>query len=220
MLKNVEKGSLKYETILFDLDGTVMETGEGITKGIAYGLDKCGLPPLPPETLIKFVGPPLRESFKKYCKLDDEGVEEVLKAYREYYSTTGLHECRPYEGIRELLEYLKSRGSRLYVATAKPTSYSEIILNEWDLSRYFIEIVGANLDKSMDDKAKIIRYILENEDAGKTIMVGDSCYDILGAKANNIKSVAVLYGYGNVEDIMKSRPDYTAKTVSDLYKIL
>ncbi len=209
-----------YKTVLFDLDGTVMDTGEGITNAIKYGLEKCGLPPLSMDIRKKFIGPPLRNSFKKYCGIDDEGVEKVVSEYREYYAAHGHHECKPYEGIRELLEKLKDEGRALCVATLKYEKASKVMLDEWDFSKYFEKIVGADVDKGMDNKTKIIKSALDGEECGSAVMIGDVANDIYAARANNIDAVGVLYGYGDRDALIEAKPDYLVKNVFEIYGVI
>ena len=123
-----------YKTILFDLDGTILNTAEGITEGVRIALEGRGMPPLSYETRKMFIGPPLRDSFQKYCGVDADTAEELLADYRVFYGTEGLRLAKPYEGIENLLKSLCESGKELFIATSKPTSYSIIMLDEWGLS--------------------------------------------------------------------------------------
>lgn len=211
---------MKFDTILFDVDGTVLDTCEGITNGVAYGVKKCGLTPLDFETRKKFIGPPLRGSFMKYCGVSEEGAEEVLKAYREYYSANGMFECKPYDGIEELLKYLCGNGYTVYTATAKPVEYTSVMLEKWALDKYFKEIIGARMDKSMDSKEKIIKAVLDKEKDAKAVMIGDTVYDIIGARKNKIAAIAVTYGFGDRAEILQAKPDYLVETVEEIYGLV
>lgn len=205
------------DLVLFDLDGTLLDTAEGITKGIEFGLEKSGIAPLPYSVRRRFIGPPLRGSFMKYCGIDAEMAEQVLVHYREYYGETGIYECKPYEGIRELLAFLKERGYTLYTATAKPTQYAVSMLEKWELSGFFKDIIGASFDKSLETKEKIIKCVLDMEQSRDAVMIGDTVYDIEGARLNSIPSIGVLYGFGSKEEIMAAEPDFIAETVGDIY---
>lgn len=209
-----------FKTILFDLDGTILNTAEGITEGVRIALEGKGLPPLPYEICKMFIGPPLRDSFQKYCGVDAELAEELLADYRVFYGTEGLHLARPYDGIENILKKLKEGGKELFIATSKPTGYSEIMLDEWGLSGYFKEIVGAGMGKSMDAKDKIIAYCLSKAESKEAIMVGDTVYDVIGAHKNNIPAVGVLYGFGDHKELRASKPLYIAETVEELGGIL
>ncbi len=209
-----------YKTILFDLDGTILNTAEGITEGVRIALEGKGLPPLSYEIRKMFIGPPLRDSFQKYCGVDEETAEQLLADYRVFYSTEGLHLARPYAGIEKLLKRLQNEGKELFVATSKPTGYSKIMLDEWNLSGYFKEIVGAGMGKTMDAKDKIIAYCLSKAESTEAIMVGDTMYDIIGAHKNNIPAAGVLYGFGDHDELRASKPLYIAETVEELGGIL
>ncbi len=211
---------MKNFCVLFDLDGTLLDSGEGITNAVAYAIEKFGNEPLPLETRKRFVGPPLRESFMKYCSVTSKDAEEMLVLYREYYGDRGLFECRPYEGIEDLLIFLKECGSTIYVATAKPQKYAVKMLERWDLLKYFKEVIGASFDKSRDDKKIIIGEVIEKEKGKKAVMIGDTKYDIEAAHKNDIGAVAVTYGYGTEEEICISKPENTAKNVAELKIIL
>lgn len=212
---------MKFKTIIFDVDGTIFDSGEGICEGVKYAANKLGFLTPNEQTLKRFVGPPLRDSFKIYCNLDDEGAEKAITAYREYYSVTGIHKCTPYDGIEKLLKYLCDNGYKLYVATAKPTEFTRIALDDWSFTDYFQEIVGASMDKSMDQKEKIITYVLKSvENKDEAIMIGDTEFDIIGARNNGIKTLAVTYGYGSIEALKSAEPDFFADSVDDIYKFI
>lgn len=212
---------MKFETVLFDFDGTLYDSGPGIFGGIKYTADKLGLLVPEYETMRKFIGPPLRESFSKYCGLCENEAEEAVGVYREYYREKGLYEGAFYEGIKDLLVYLREKRYKLYIATLKPTEFVVTLLKKYSLYNFFEEVAGAGFDKSMDDKAKIIKYILDSGiDKNMSLMAGDSVYDIEGAKKNNISSLAVTYGYGDPDELKAAKPDYIVYSVEDIYKIV
>jgi len=205
-----------YSTILFDLDGTIINSAEGITEGIRYALESQNLPSLPYGIREKFVGPPLRASFMQYCGVDEEMAEKLLAAYRVYYADRGLHQCVPYAGIRELLEELRTRGRELFVATAKPTVYSRTILENWKLDGYFKEIIGAGFDKNFDTKDKIVALAKSMASHEDIVMVGDTIYDVEGARANGLPTIGVLYGFGDHDALRAAKPEYIVETVEEI----
>ncbi len=209
-----------YDTILFDLDGTLVNSAPGITNGVAYALSALSLPPLSYEVREKFVGPPLRASFQKYCGVDADTAEVLLAKYREYYTQTGVYQATPYEGIRELLEELSRAGKELFVATAKPTAYSKTLLSHVGLAGYFKEIIGAGMDKNLDSKEKIVALVKTKAEGKNLIMVGDTVYDVEGARANGLPTVGVLYGFGDKDALRRIQPEYIVETVSELGGIL
>ncbi len=209
-------GKKMFDTVLFDLDGTIMNTEEGITEGVRYALEKMHLPPLPFEIRRLFIGPPLRESFVAYCGVDADAAEMLLKEYRVFYAEKGLHLAKPYAGIRTLLEDLTAHGKELFVATAKPTIYSRTILEEWELDGFFKEIVGAGFDKNFDSKDKIVGLAKSMATHKDIVMVGDTKYDVEGARANGIPVIGVLYGFGKHEELFATKPDYIVNTVEEI----
>lgn len=185
-------------SILFDLDGTLTDSGEGILNSAAYALEQLNVPVPSREEMRVFVGPPLHETFVKFG-VPRELAEEAVRLYRVRYIPIGKYENHPYPGIRELLETLQSRGHRLYVATSKPEGMSIDILEHFDLAKYFIRICGASMDASRTAKDAVIAYLLEETgEAGNMVMVGDTEFDVLGAKAHGIPCIGVSWGYGEV----------------------
>ena len=218
-----QKKIKNYKYILFDLDGTLTDPKEGITKSVAYALDAYGIHVEDLDSLCKFIGPPLKESFMVYYGMDDAQGEEAVAKYRERFSVTGLFENKVYEGIREMLECLKEEGKTLIVATSKPAVFSERILEHFDLMKYFTFLSGSELDGTRVDKAEVIAYALEKNgitDLSNVVMVGDREHDIIGANKNGIDSVGVLYGYGCMEEFEKHHATYVAESVEQLKNIL
>lgn len=209
-----------FDTILFDLDGTLVNSAKGITEAVRYALESMGYPPLPYETREKFIGPSIRSSFQKYCGASEEEAEALLRAYRVYYAEKGLHETEPYPGIRELLERLREAGKRLFVATAKPTAYSRTILEEWELDGYFEEIVGASFDKKAETKDKIIALAVSMAESDSILMVGDTIFDVEGARANGLPTLGVLYGFGDHDALRAMQPEYLVETVEEIGELL
>lgn len=208
------------KTILFDLDGTLTDSGEGIINCAILALEHFGLPIPSRETLRVFVGPPLHESFIRFGVPADR-AEEAVEVYRSRYIPIGKFENTPYPGIRELLEKLKAKGHKLYVATSKPEQMSIDILEHFDLAKYFDRICGASLDTSRTDKAAVIAYL--QECTGKqenTIMVGDTKFDVIGAKKHGISTIGVSWGYGNVEDLRNAGAAAIAHSMEELYSLL
>ena len=192
------------KTILFDLDGTLTDSGEGIINCATLALEHFGLPVPDRQTMRVFVGPPLHETFVKFGVPEDK-AEEAVVVYRSRYVTVGKFENAPYPGIPALLEALKAQGHRLLVATSKPEALSVEILEHFDLAKYFDRICGASLDRSRSSKEDVIAYLLSQcSSAENMVMVGDTAFDVLGAAAHKIPTIGVAWGYGTVEDMQKA----------------
>lgn len=212
-----------FNTILFDLDGTLTEPFEGISNSIVYALKKFGITINDKAPLKAFIGPPLLNSFTDICGFSEENAALALQYYREYFSVCGLYENSVYNGIPELLSALKSRQKQLIVATSKPEVFAIKILNHFNLSRYFDHITGATLDNSRVLKSDVIACALKDGGVTKkseVAMVGDRKHDILGAKANGIKSIGVLYGYGSKQELLESGADYLANSPQSILDLV
>lgn len=192
------------KTILFDLDGTLTDSGEGIINCAWLALKAFDIPLPDRETMRVFVGPPLRDSFLRFGVPESE-VERAIEIYRSRYVPTGMFENTPYPGIRAMLAALKDAGHRLYVATAKPEEMAKAILEKFELSSYFLEIYGASMDDTRDSKDKVIAYVLEQIGADSApIMVGDTAHDVTGAGVHGVPCIGVSWGYGKVEDMVSA----------------
>ncbi len=209
-----------YKAILFDLDGTLTESGEGITKSVQYALEKLGKPEENLEALKVFVGPPLMEQFMKYADLDEETARRAVEIYRERYSTIGIFENRPYPGVAHMLEELKKKGYLLAVASSKPEYFVKKILAHFDLEKYFDEAVGSEMSGSRTNKTEVIeetlrRLHLENH-REQVLMVGDKEHDVLGARKAGLECLAVSYGYGTMEELTAARPLQIAASADEV----
>ena len=208
------------KAILFDLDGTLTDSGEGIINCAILALEHFGCPVPSREEMRVFVGPPLHESFINHGVPADK-AEEAIKVYRSRYIPIGAYENTPYPGIRELLEALKAAGHKLYVATSKPEEMSINILQHFDLAKYFDQICGATMDISRSSKEAVIGYLLEqNGRADNMVMVGDTKFDILGAKEHGIPAIGVSWGYGKAEDMVAAGAAGIAHTMEQLRQLL
>ena len=208
------------KTILFDLDGTLTDSGEGIINCVIYALERFGLPVPPRDELRCFVGPPLHESFIRQG-VPAERAEEAVAVYRERYVPTGMFENTPYPGVRELLEALKDLDYTLYVASSKPEWMCVEILKHFGLDKYFNQICGATMDTSRTNKEAVIAYLIqENGRADNMIMVGDTKFDVLGAKAHRIPCIGVSWGYGSVAEMWEAGAVSVADTMEQLLKLL
>lgn len=211
----------KHKYILFDLDGTLDDPFEGICGGVQYAMEKFGVK-TEKEDLKCFIGPPLMESFMKYFSLDENDAKLAVEYYREYYRPRGIFEVKIYEGIPELLKRLKDAGGELILATSKPIVFANMILEKFDLKKYFADTFGSELDGRRVKKGDVIAYALENYpiDVSSAIMVGDRFHDIEGAHEHGIPCAAVTFGYGSQEEFKEHGADFIVHNIYELEQIL
>lgn len=208
------------KTILFDLDGTLTDSGEGIINCAILALKHFGLPIPERETMRVFVGPPLHKTFVEFGVPEDK-ADEAIEVYRSRYTTVGLFENTPYPGVEDLLKTLKGQGHRLLVATSKPEEMSVRILEKFGLSHYFDRICGASMDRSRVCKEDVIAYLLSTCDPGEdVVMVGDTHYDVEGAAAHGIPTIGVAWGYGTVEAMEHAGAKAIAYSMEELLNLL
>lgn len=211
---------MKEKTILFDLDGTLTDSGEGIMNCAETTLRHFGLPIPKREDLRCIVGPPLKDSLLR-LGVQEEKLNEAVRVYREQYLKSGMFENFPYPGIKALLEKLKADGHHLYVATSKPESMAIEILRRFEMDSYFEIICGAAIDGSRNTKDAVIAYLLNQ--IGKPedmVMVGDTVYDVLGARAHGIPTIVVTWGYGIAEDMINAGAIGIASSMDELYNLI
>lgn len=208
-----------FHAILFDLDGTIIDSGQGITNSVSYALEKCGKPVPPRAQLYRFIGPPLMDSFQAFCGFTRAESQAALVHYREYYSQTGIYENEVYEGVPEMLQTLKGMGRTVLLATSKPEEFALRILRHCGLDRFFDRVCGATLDESRTQKADVIAYALEGlpwRGPQAALMVGDRKYDIEGARAAGLPAVGVTYGYGSRDELVACHARWLAPAPKDV----
>lgn len=211
---------MQAKRIIFDLDGTLTDSGEGIINCAQMTLRYFGLPVPDREAMRVFVGPPLRDTFVRFG-IPRDRVEEAIAVYRSRYNTVGKFENIPYPGIRELLEKLRYDGHIMGVATSKPEHTAIEILEKFDLEQFFDKISGATPDGSHDDKAKVITHLLPHlKDTGKSLMVGDTAFDVIGAAAHGFPTIGVSWGYGRTVDMEAAGAAAIASTPQELYTLI
>jgi len=212
-----------YKYILFDLDGTLTDPKEGITRSVAYALEKMGIEAPELDELCKFIGPPLKDSFMHFYGMSETDAQTAVSKYREHFSQGGLFQNVVYEGMPELLKSLKSQGKTLIVATSKPQAFAKQILDHFGLSQYFEFVSGSEFDGTRVKKAEVIEHALREcriDDRSSAVMVGDRSYDVIGAKENGLACIGVLYGYGSREELQEAGADHIVETISELKDLL
>ena len=209
-----------HKTIIFDLDGTLTDSAEGIINSVRLVMEHFGIPVPGMDVLHTFVGPPLHDMFVKHGVPEDK-IEEAIQVFRGRYVTIGKYENTPYPGIREMLQALKDCDHTLCVATSKPEPQALDILTHFELSQYFNYICGASLDKSRITKEQVLQHLLQKcENCNSPVMVGDTVYDVIGAAALSIPTIGVSWGYGQVADMRNAGAIAIADTTTELLEIL
>lgn len=212
----------KYKYILFDLDGTITDSFEAITKSFVYALEHYGIEVEDISTLNQVIGPPLREAFMSMFGFNEKTAIEAVEKYRERYQVHFLNEHKIYDGIRELLQNLKNEGFLLYLATAKPIVLAEKLMNHFDLAKYFEFLGGASLDKGRDNKNAVLDHVFEicDIDKSRAVMIGDRHHDMEGAQYIGIDAMGVSYGFGSPEELMPYNPVFIAESPDEIYDFL
>ena len=211
-----------YDYILFDLDGTLTDSKPGIIECIAYALEKENVP-YTNQILDKMVGPPFRVSMQDFLGLEMPEIEKLIGIYRGVYEEYGYKNCKVFEGVEQMLSALKNAGKVLGVATSKPIKFTQMIMRDFDLGKYFDYVAGASSDASKEAKSDVIQGALENlgvKDKSKVLMVGDRLYDIEGAHMQGIDCAAVLYGYGSKEEFEEYKAEYILAAPDDVVKLV
>lgn len=212
-----------FKNVFFDLDGTIIDSREGIVNGFIYSLKYFNIEVKDRKEIEQFIGPPLEDSFINYYKFSKKDAELAITKYREFYKKTGVRQNTLYVGIKELLHELKNSGKNVLLATGKPEVFAKQILREHGLENDFDFISGTTLEQTRRTKAEVLEYAInsiKNVNLDECVMVGDRKYDIEGAKANNIKSIGVEYGFGTRQELTIAGAEYIAKNIEDLRKLI
>ena len=213
----------KYHYLLFDLDGTLTDPFEGITKSVRYALDAFGIMNEPLDKLKKFIGPPLKESFMEYYGFDAQKAEAAVEKYRERFADTGIFENEIYDGVEEMLGALKAEGYVLAIASSKPTVFVERILEHFNIRSYFDNVTGSFLDGRRTKKSEVIEAVLCSlhiTDKSSALMIGDRFHDVEGAREAGLDCVGVAFGYGGRQELESAGAIEIADSVAQLKSML
>lgn len=214
--------TLRYPNILFDLDGTLTDPREGITRSVQFALARLGIDEPDLARLEHFIGPPLLQCFMQTYGFDEARAWEAVNHYRERFRVTGLYENRVFDGIPELLEALVGRGHTLYVATSKPGVFAREIARHFAFDRHFKAIYGSELDSTRTHKDELIRHLLDSEGlaAEHCLMIGDRMHDLLGASRNGVACIGVGYGFGSEDELRAHQPTHYCADLAALRQVL
>lgn len=225
---------MRKKYILLDLDGTITDSGEGITKSVQYALEKLGIEERDMAVLKRYIGPPLNESFVRFHGMNEQDSLKAVAYYRERYAVKGIYENKLFEGITEVLSGLKKEGYIVALATCKPEIYVPTILKHFDIEQYFDVAVGSELEggkrRHKDDVIEeVLRQIMKKLDINESdivsvkadsIMIGDRKDDVLGAKAAGIESIGLRYGFAEKDELENAGADYILENASDILPFL
>lgn len=213
---------MRYNYVIFDLDGTLSDSKEGITKCVQYALEKVGIIEENLEDLEYFVGPPMVEQYMKSYGMSEEKAYETLGYYRERYTPIGIYETRAYPGVKEILETLKNNGAKIGMATSKPEGMAIEVAKYLEIEDYFEIICGADLKGPRQSKAEVLNKVFENSDFVKerSVLIGDTHYDIEGANKVGIDSIGIGWGMGSKEEMMDKGASHFFDTSNELIEYL
>ena len=200
-----------YKIVLFDLDGTLVDTERGLVNSVVYALSKMGITETDINKIKAFIGPSIRTVFRDIYDMNNEDVEAAATYFRKYYMDKGIYQCSLYQGVKKTLIELKKNNKYLAIATSKPIENAIEVLRFLKILQYFDHCEGGNMDGTHTCKTEIINDIIsryKHIDKSEMIMIGDRKFDIEGAKNNGIDTIGVLYGYGSIEEINASKPDF------------
>ena len=211
-----------YTAILFDLDGTIMDSGPGIMKSVQYALDHFGYPNEPEEKLRKFVGPSLMDSFTKLYGMNQSDAERAIALYREVYPTDGIFDATPYEGIEDVFRAIHASGRQLVLVTSKPHIYAERILEHFGFAPYFCYQTGPELGDHDSRKARLINKAVEELQLQKEncVMIGDRMFDIDGAVEAGVDSIGVTYGFGDRAELAHAGATYIVDSPKEILSVI
>lgn len=215
---------LNFDYAIFDFDGTLADTGEGVFESIQYAVKETGHELLTEKQLHTFIGPPLEASLKRECNIEGEEAQEIVKKYREHYAKIGIFKLRFFDSTVSTLKTLHEAGVKIGVGSSKPEKFIKEILDNCNLTEYFDCISGASLEENHKNKIGIVSTALDRlnvKDKSRALMIGDRCFDVEGAHGCGIECVCVLEGgYGSREEFEEAGAEYTVETLADTVKLI
>lgn len=212
-----------YDVFLFDLDGTLTDTGPGIRNSVAYALKQQGIDVGDMSELNRFIGPPLIDSFRNFYGMNDEQAAKAVADYRSVYNQKGIYENNIYDGMRELLKTLFEMGKTLAVATSKPERFAGLILDDLQISQYFKLVAGADMEGKRNKKSAVIEYALDAlnvTDRSRVLLIGDTKFDVIGARECGIDCLGVLFGYGSRQELEQEGAAYICEDVHSIMELV
>ncbi len=212
-----------FTHIIYDLDGTLTDNTQGIKNSLKYALDKMHIEDYPENILDGFIGPPLQWSFSELFGMNERNTKLAVEYFREYYGENGWHQNVPYDGILEMIAELDQSGKKQYIATSKLEKFALQIMRHFEMDKYITQLKGADYGGKKATKTQIITDLMTMQQlvpSDEIVMIGDTPFDIVGGKNNEIATIAVNYGFGVEEELRNAEPDYFAEGVEELYELL
>lgn len=220
---NIQYSMSSFTHLLFDLDGTLTNPRIGIGNSLRYALGQMHIDGYSDEILERFIGPPLQQGFQNLFGLNETHTNLAVEHFRTYFGDKGWCENEPYDGISELLEELHLSGKRVYVVTSKLEKYAQMIIRHFEFDRYIDDLQGAEYSGAHSGKGKLIAQLMERNGlipSASVVMIGDTHYDLLGAKEQGISCIAVTYGFGTEASLMACSPNHRVDSVEELAELL
>ncbi len=209
-----------FDTVFFDLDGTLSDSAPGIMNSIRYALEKAGYPPLTDQQLRSCVGPPLAAHLAHLVGVSAEEGKRLQSLYREYYSVKGIYENSLYDGVKDMLDRLYGMGCKMYICTGKPEKFARIVLEYFDIAKYFTDVLGTSMDGKYSDKSQALATLLERCEKGNYLFVGDREFDVVAARNNHMPCAGVLWGCGSRDELEKSGATVLVKDADRLMQYI
>lgn len=209
----------RYECVILDMDGTIMDTSLGVMRSVQYALREMGLPDDDMERIRRFIGPPLHQAFSEYYNMNDAQATEAVRLYRVRYAEIGVLEYTPYPGMTQLIRDCKAAGIKVGIATGKPEVFTRRILDHAHLTEWVDALITPKLTDKQQDKPQMVRSIME-QCGENAVMIGDRCFDMEGAVANGIDCIGVLHGFGSRAELEASHATYLAEDAAQIRSIL
>ena len=213
---------MRYRYVLFDFDGTLFDTSEGILKGFRLALESAGIPVGEDRELSKFIGPPVIPALMEFCDMTEAEAQRTKKVYRSYYESEGVFLCRPIEGAEAFLRRLKGQDRVLSVATSKPERFARAILERFGFSKYFDFVAGARPDETRSDKSEVISFVLAEagvRDLSSAVMIGDRKYDVIGARKAGLSCIGIDTGFSEKGELEEAGAVAVAKNYEELSRL-
>lgn len=206
-----------FKNAIFDVDGTLINSFDGVTKSVRYAIEKMGESSISDEIAASFIGPSLFDSFTNTLHYPEQTAKIAIEHFRARYNEIGVYECSLYEGMRELLIKLKAENVLLSVASSKPSVFIKKLFDKFEITSYFDSVQGVSKEERTSDKKEMVKNAILDKNA---VMIGDRKYDFIAAKQNNIFSIGVTFGFAPKGEFEEFKPDFIAKDTDEIFDIV